>query len=112
MAVDSNFSVYNQSYYNLSVAVITDEGGCILMGQNDGSLHLAKINPEGNVEWVKIIENGSYDEVNVDGNAFLFDHIEQTIDGGYIISGFNLMKLSLKENLNGLMKILLKLTIL
>ncbi len=94
VAVDSNFSAYNQSYYNLSVAVITVEGGCILMGQNDGSLHLAKINPEGNVEWVKIIENGSYDEVNVDGNAFLFDHIEQTIDGGYIISGANLMKLS------------------
>lgn len=94
VAVDSNFSAYNQSYYNLSVAVITVEGGCILMGQNDGSLHLAKINPEGNVEWVKIIENGSYDEVYVDGNAFLFDHIEQTIDGGYIISGANLMKLS------------------
>ena len=94
VAVDSNFSAYNQSYYNLSVAVITVEGGCILMGQNDGSLHLAKINPEGNVEWVKIIANGSYDEVNVDGNAFLFDHIEQTIDGGYIISGANLMKLS------------------
>ena len=56
------------------------------MGQNDGILHLAKINPEGNAEWVKIIENGSYDEVNVDGNAFLFDHIEQTIDGGYIFS--------------------------
>ena len=94
VAVDSNFSVYNSSYYNLSVAVKTDEGGCILMGQNDGSLHLAKINPEGNVEWVKIIEDGSYEEVNVDGSAFLFDHIEQTIDGGYIISGFNLMKLS------------------
>ena len=94
VAVDSNFSAYNQSYYNLSVAAITDEGGCILMGQNDGSLHLAKINPEGNVEWVKIIENGSYEEVNVDGNAFLFDHVEQTIDGGYIIGGFNLMKLS------------------
>ena len=60
VAVDSNFSAYNQSYYNLSVAVITVEGGCILMGQNDGSLHLAKINPEGNVEWVKIIANGSY----------------------------------------------------
>ena len=36
----------------------------------------------------------TYDEVNVDGNAFLFDHIEQTIDWGYIISGFKLMKLS------------------
>ena len=94
LTVDSNFSAYNQASIHLDVAVITDEGGCILMGQNDGSLHLAKINPEGNVEWVKIIENGSYDEVNVDGNAFLFDHIEQTIDGGYIISGVNLMKLS------------------
>ena len=94
LTVDSNFSAYNQASIHLDVAVITDEGGCILMGQNDGSLHLAKINPEGNVEWVKIIENGSYDKVNVDGNAFLFDHIEQTIDGGYIISGANLMKLS------------------
>ena len=26
--------------------------------------------------------------------VFILDHIEQTIDGGYIISGFNLMKLS------------------
>ena len=30
----------------------------------------------------------------VDGSSFLFDHIEQTIDWGYIIGGFKLMKLS------------------
>ena len=41
MAVDSNFSAYNQSYYNLSVAVITVEGGCILMGQNDENITLS-----------------------------------------------------------------------
>ena len=80
VALDSNFSVYNQSFNNFSTAVITDEDGFILIVENDCSLNLAKINPKDNTEWVVIIQNGPYDEVNVDGNAFLFDHIEQAID--------------------------------
>ena len=94
MAMDSNFSIYNGTYPSLIISDMTDDDGCILMGKNSGSLHLAKINSEGNVEWVKINSNGSYEEASVDGNTFLFDRIEQTMDGGYIIAGFNLMKLS------------------
>ena len=94
MTLDSNFSTINSVTENLNVTTLTDDGDLILRGDSNGSLHLAKINSEGNVEWVKIIENGSYEEVNVDGNAFIFDHIEQTFDGGYIIAGCNLMKLS------------------
>ena len=75
VTVDSNFSADNQGCYNFDVAVITDEGGCILMGQNNGNLHLAKINPESNVEWVKIIENESYEKVGFDDSTFLFDQL-------------------------------------
>jgi len=80
---------YNYSMYDIALdATLTRDGGCVMVGVKWDIypiIHVIKVDEEGNVEWRKTFK-GKEEW----GSCSTFAHsIQQTSDGGYIVSGLN-----------------------
>ncbi|GGC06742.1 hypothetical protein GCM10011325_36960 [Dyadobacter sediminis] len=67
-------------YADLHSILLTEDGGYLLGGENEGSELLVKLDNAGKVEWEKSINGGE--------GIVLFGAMEKTPDGGYIV-GFS-----------------------
>lgn len=75
----------------------TLDGGCVVAGEMDSfttlgkKLWVLKLKPDGTVEWQKTYRGGDYNNTEC---------IQQTLDGGYIVTGYTLSLNPGSEDIN------------